>query len=395
MSVTSETSSTTSESSSPTGKYEEESNRNTKHQIEPESLTRKRKYVLISRTIIPFGQSTHTRNFGRSATNNQVMNYSNVRTPPYKISHRLCLVCNCIKSTSEIAILTDEIEKIFIVLSAIFRRQLEISKANSAYKQSPFFTCSSHFSETSSEILRMFGVGSAAAIFKARPRKREQVEKLVAYITRSSVRETRLLQYAYAFMLNHPEATAVIGPVIKEEDIPIDETVECKAIAKVDTIVPKCFRQPRKQRFDDEESGSSSMLRIIRREPLHLPTDEVYTPLVPLRKPLKCCYCLEVNEKELMLNVPKTRQRIVSWVKHLGERFGERLKENSLNFMCRKHFSSLDFSSRGRLLKDALPNFVPQEEVHTYKIYGNEFIRVPDDNFVHEREETSDIDIEN
>lgn len=388
-------SSKTSESSSPTEKGEEQFNQNAKQQTEAEPSTRKRKYVLISRKIIPFGKSVHTMNFGRSPATNQMMNYSNVRTPPYRISHRLCLVCSCIKSTYEIAILTDEIEKMFIVLSAIFRRQLAISKANSAYKHSPFYTCSSHFSETSSEILKMYGVGSAVAIFKSRPRKREQIQKLVAHVTGITMGDTKLLKYAYAFMLNHPEASAVVGPVIKEEDIPIEETVECKAVAKVDEIVPKCFRQPRKQRFDDEESGSSTMLRIIRREPLHLPTDEVYTPLVPLLKPLKCCYCLEVHEKELMLNVPKTRHRITSWVKHLGEKFGERLKENSVNVMCRKHFSSLDFSARGRLRREALPNFVPQEEVHTYKIDGNKFVRVPEENLIQEHEENSDIDIEN
>lgn len=102
--------------------------------------------------------------------------------------------------------MTDENEKLFILLAAIFQRKLFVEECTRIYKQPAVYTCSSHYSEASTAILNMFGVGGALRIFRARPRKVSQVEKFASHLMGKQFEEDKLIHSAYMFVLNHPEA---------------------------------------------------------------------------------------------------------------------------------------------------------------------------------------------
>ncbi|EGT56322.1 hypothetical protein CAEBREN_02596 [Caenorhabditis brenneri] len=322
---------------------------------------------------------------------------------PIRISHRLCQICQIIKPIDDIVMLTDEVEKLFILLFALFRKKVIVEATVRLYRQPALYTCYSHFGETSSEILKMFGVTTAVGIFRARQRKVSQVVKFANHMSGKLIEEGRILNFAYLFMLQYPEASAVVGPMIKAEDIPIERTIECHTI-ETEQIIPKCFRQPRKQRLENEEEGySSSMLRIIKQEPLNLPA--TCTPSfqneydssssVLFQTPIQCCYCLEIREKENMVYIAKTRYRLNQWGEQLGEEFSDRVKSNVINYMCRKHFSPIDFNPRGRLRRAAIPNVVPPPEIHMFKIEGDDFVKVKEEELRDGADEDVEIDIEN
>ncbi|CAR98604.1 Protein CBG25640 [Caenorhabditis briggsae] len=121
-------------------------------------------------------------------------------------SHRICLICRLMKPVSEIVIITDENDKLFVVLSAIYRRKMDFTLANHIYKHSPFYACSAHLPEASAGVLRMLGVSSAVGILKARSRKVSQVEAFARHISRNSyINVDKLLSLAYSFTQKHPQ----------------------------------------------------------------------------------------------------------------------------------------------------------------------------------------------
>ncbi|CAO4365829.1 unnamed protein product [Caenorhabditis nigoni] len=355
----------------------------------------KKRFVLVSRRIVTVHGPLPAA--GASCFPPIIGQMSLASSQGIQISHRVCLICRLMKPVSEIVIITDKNDKLFVILSAIYRRKMDFTPANRMYKHSPFYACSSHLPEASAEILKMFGVSSAVRILKARSRKASQVEAFARHVSRNSyISVDKLLSLAYSFTQKHPHPFEPVGPVVREEEVPCEETIECKSDVQTEAIVPKCFREPRKQRFEKEDKESvSSLLRIIRREPIHLPIDRHIYPKSALQRPIKCCYCFEIHEKEAMLNIPKTRTRIALWAESIGNEFSERLWRNPVNYMCKKHFTKYDLSPQGRLRRNAMPNFAPQLEVHTFKIYGDRFVKVEENHMDDDRGDSSDIDIEN
>uniref|UniRef100_A0A1I7TSM7 THAP-type domain-containing protein n=1 Tax=Caenorhabditis tropicalis TaxID=1561998 RepID=A0A1I7TSM7_9PELO len=339
----------------------------------------KRRFLLVSRQVVT-GRRRNPERRWPDIPQNPHFKPRNSGKLPIKVSHRLCQVCHIIRPVSEIFMITGEVEKLFVLLFAIYRKKMIVHESTRLYKQPALYTCRDHCSETSSEILNIFGVNAATGIFRARQRKVVEVIRLVNHLTGKVTDESKLLNLAYLFMMQYPERSAVVGPMVKEEDIPYERTIECQTAETAETILPKCFRQPRKQRLETEEEGcSSSMVRVIKQSTVLLPTQSDSSSLQPLRNPVRCTYCFDVREKQHMVNISKTKYRLSRWKEQLGQEFGERLLSIMINYMCRKHFSPMDFSSCGRLRREAIPIVDPPPEVHTFKIDGNDFVKVSEE----------------
>uniref|UniRef100_A0A8R1DQX9 THAP-type domain-containing protein n=1 Tax=Caenorhabditis japonica TaxID=281687 RepID=A0A8R1DQX9_CAEJA len=153
-----------------------------------------------------------------------------------------------------------------------------------------------------------------------------------------------------------------------------EEPAEDNDVVEQD-IIPKTFRQPRKQVLEEDHD---STVKLIEQEDFKLPQTKPSdgSSSKKFENPETCCFCSEPNDRVNMIRVPRSEDRIARWLHALGQEFQSRLKPIVENYICRSHFSENAFSSRGRLLKGMLPHVQPEKVEVTYKIQGSSFLKL-------------------
>lgn len=131
-------------------------------------------------------------------------------------------------------------------------------------------------------------------------------------------------------------------------------------------ILPKSYRQPRKQVLEVDQHETT--VKVIEQEDFKLPQADPSEHTEDCANPEVCCFCLIRADRSTMLRVPKGEDRVARWLAKLGPEFGERMKKEGENYVCRSHFPDDAFSSRGRLLKGQLPTAMAKKVEVSYAL---------------------------
>ncbi|EFO83701.1 hypothetical protein CRE_02857 [Caenorhabditis remanei] len=286
-----------------------------------------------------------------------------------KRCNRHCAVCGHLQCQEDLKNVTIDSEKLLIMLGCLYRQEYTLEKAQEFMaKETKTYVCRVHFAETLDEIYSMLRLSRPEDIFNC---TLFQIQNVLSTITalrpHISLKQFMLILYNFADRYRHLVETKydMIGVnnsryTQSEEGNDVDD----------EEIIPKEYRQPRKQVLEaDQHDGT---VKVIEQENFKLPT----------AKPSEhgdwdnvCCLCSKSGARNGMLRVPRGEDRLARWIEKLGSEFEQRLKSDGENLICRQHFPEAAFS-RGRLLKGMIPDAVSEKVEVTYRIQGNNFLKL-------------------
>uniref|UniRef100_A0A1I7UFM1 THAP-type domain-containing protein n=1 Tax=Caenorhabditis tropicalis TaxID=1561998 RepID=A0A1I7UFM1_9PELO len=288
-----------------------------------------------------------------------------------KPCNRKCAVCGYIKTSDKLKNVTMDNEKLIVMLGCIYRGEHSIAQAREFLaRETKIYICYIHFMETLDEIYSMLKMNPRSEFFK--PTATDIYNVLItASILRQHITPVQLRKILNDFVNRYRDFRRP-----KEETTSsFDELAEPPSTSNdfyEEEITPKVHRQPRKQVLEEDLNET---VKVIEQEDFVLPA------AIPAEEgdndaPALCCFCSKCGQRNGMLRVPKGEGRLARWIEKLGPEFEARLKTDEENLICRAHFLEEAFSSRGRLLKGMIPHTGPEKVEVTYKIQGNDFLRL-------------------
>uniref|UniRef100_A0A1I7TRU0 THAP-type domain-containing protein n=1 Tax=Caenorhabditis tropicalis TaxID=1561998 RepID=A0A1I7TRU0_9PELO len=292
-----------------------------------------------------------------------------------KACNRRCAVCGHMETHEKLKNVTIDNEKLLIMLGCIYRRELTLAQAQEFLaRETKTYICRIHFGETLDEIYSMLKMNPRSEFFSPTVTEIHNV-LITASILRQHISPVQLRKILKDFVdryryLRLPKE----NPTSLFDDLAEPPTTSNATNDYYEEeITPKVYRQPRKQVLEEDQHDGT--VKVIEQEDFKLPAAKPVEEGDP-DAPARCCFCSMRGERNGMLRVPKGEDRLARWIEKLGPEFEARLRTDEENLICRTHFPEEAFSSRGRLLKGMIPHTAPEKVEVTYKIQGNDFLRL-------------------
>lgn len=289
-----------------------------------------------------------------------------------KTNNRRCAVCNHLEQHEGLKNVTIETEKLLIMVGCIYRQEFTLGQAQEFMaRETKMYICHVHFAETLDEIYTMLRLNRPEDIHEVAFDKIQNVlMTTTALRPHIGAQQLKSILYNFVFRYKHLKETKYdmtrfnysrYSPYEEANDVDEQE------------IIPKEYRQPRKQVLEaDQHDGT---VKVIEQENFKLPTVKP-SEHEDCDNPGVCCFCSKSGARHGMLRVPRSEDRLARWIDKLGPEFEKRLNSGDENLICRHHFPEAAFSSRGRLLKGMIPDAEPEKVEVTYRIQGNNFLKL-------------------
>ncbi|EFP06230.1 hypothetical protein CRE_06803 [Caenorhabditis remanei] len=288
--------------------------------------------------------------------------------------NRRCAVCGHLEHHQGLKNVTIDSEKLLIMLGCIYRQEYTLGMAQEFMaKETKAYVCHVHYAETLDEIYSMLKMSCPEDLYNC---TLDQMENVLITVTALrpdiTLDQLKSILFKFAQRYKHLKETKydLFGSNSRySRRTPSEETNDVDD----QEIIPKEHRQPRKQVLEaDQHDGT---VKVIEQENFKLPTVKP-SEHEDCDNPGVCCYCSKIGARNGMLRVPRGADRLARWIDKLGAEFEKRLKSDEENLVCRQHFPEAAFSSRGRLLRGMIPDAAPEKVEVTYRIQGNNFLKL-------------------
>ncbi|CAL2034659.1 unnamed protein product [Caenorhabditis brenneri] len=296
-----------------------------------------------------------------------------------KPCNRRCAVCGLLQSPEQSKNVTIDSEKMIIIIASVYRGECTLQAAKQFMnREVKTYICKVHYAETIIEIDEMLNMMDGDDVMSADMKSIENVlitaKQLRPHVTGAALRMMlhnfveRNKHYCQNRSVGYNHNEIIHARMNFDFYAPTPKITSQNDIDD-DTIMPKLYRQPRKQVL--EVDAHDETVKVIEQEAFKLPIIE---PTDGDPAPGVCCYCAQRGDR--MIRVPNSEVRLARWICKLGPEFAKRLTIGEENLICRSHFSHQAFSSRGRLLRDMYPISAQEQVISTYSIQGEDFIKV-------------------
>ncbi|UMM43609.1 hypothetical protein L5515_019050 [Caenorhabditis briggsae] len=289
---------------------------------------------------------------------------------------RRCCICTGVEKDEHLKNVTMDNEKLLLILGCVFRKEISMIDAHEFLtRPAKTYVCHFHFKETIDTLYDRLQITCPDDIHKCSADILEKTFRSMREL-RAHTTFTQYIKILHDFAerydhMRRPSKqdlldyyTTLVEP---SSDEPIVEAVE-------EEIKPKKLRQPRKQVLEIDQHDKT--VKVIEKDEFQLPNEKQDTTgNEDIEFPATCRYCSKQYSRLSMIPVPRGTDIRARWVAKLGPEFEKRLQPDE-NFVCREHFAQEAFGTRGRLSKGSMPMAETEKVEITYKIQGNDFLKL-------------------
>ncbi|CAO4386959.1 unnamed protein product [Caenorhabditis nigoni] len=289
---------------------------------------------------------------------------------------RRCCICTAVEKDDHLKNVTMDNEKLLLILGCVFREEISMIDAREFLtRPAKTYVCLFHFKETIDTLYEKLQVTCPDDIHKCSgdilQRTYQSMHELRAHTT---LTQCVKILHDFSERYDHMRApskqdlldyyTTLVEPPCDEPRV---EVVE-------EEIKPKKLRQPRKQVLEIDQHDKT--VKVIEKDEFQLPNEKQDTTgNEDIEFPATCRYCSKQYSRLSMIPVPRGTDIRARWIAKLGPEFEKRLQPDE-NFVCRDHFAVEAFGTRGRLSKGSMPLAETEKVEITYKIQGNDFLKL-------------------